>query len=171
MSEREDEGGAMLPGRDENDADLPERLRAMYAAARVACHLSEDGSRPTEVWAIHATQERMLDLRRAAAALEYLSGEEEGLQQTVIKQGEILRKVVVAVKGQPPEGMGWSSHNADELVREELARLNGEASVLRALLLEASRVLDTLEDDEAGGELLRALKTQIGNALVATIHG
>lgn len=81
----------------------------------------------------------------AADELERLAAEEEGLTTTVIRQGEILRHVVVAVRGLPPEGKGWSSHDAAELVRAVVA----ERDNIRSRLDRAIRAAEEHFGEEA----------------------
>jgi hypothetical protein len=74
------------------------------------------------------------DCADAAAMLRTipeLEAEIEGLTSTVIRQGEILRAVVVAVRGAPPENTSWSSHDAAELVRDVVAERDALRQALR----------------------------------------
>jgi len=76
-------------------------------------------------------------IERLTAELEALRDEAEHYDDLIARQGALLRGVVNAIKGPPPDDTLWSHHDAPELaegVMAELEALRADAARLRELL-------------------------------------
>ena len=79
-------------------------------------------------------------IERLTAELKDLRDEAEHYDDLIARQGALLRGVVNAIKGPPPDDTLWSHHDAPELaagVMAELEALRADADMMLAALRKA----------------------------------